>query len=153
MNILVTSDFSQKSEVAIEYLKTFIACLKDKPDITLLHCVEHISTSRLYYGLGIDVENIILNCEEEANKEMERLKKILVESSGCNDFLVNSVVRRSEKSVGSEIVEYAANNHFDFLLIARKGHTALKHVFFGSISEYVIRHASCPVIVVPDALN
>jgi nucleotide-binding universal stress UspA family protein len=150
MNILVTSDFSEKSEAAIEYLKTFLQCLKAKPNITILHCVEHISTSRLYYGLGIDVENIILNCEEEANKEMKRLAEILSSEMDGADFNISTVIRRSQKSVGSEIVEFASENNFDFLLIARKGHTALKHVFFGSISEYVIRHASCPVIVVPD---
>ncbi len=151
MNILVTSDFSEKSEVAIEYLNTFISCLKEKPNITLLHCVEHISTSRLYYGLGIDVENIVLNCEEEANKEMKRLVEVLNSSLNARNYTITTVVRRSQKSVGSEIVQYVSENNFDFLLIARKGHTALKHVFFGSISEYVIRHASCPVIVVPDA--
>jgi nucleotide-binding universal stress UspA family protein len=150
MNILVTTDFSEKSEVAIQYLKTFVACLKDKPSITLLHCVEHISTSRLYYGLGIDVENIILNCEEEANKEINKLAEMLRSEVSGSDATILTAVRRSQKSVGSEILDFASEKDFDFLLIARKGHTALKHVFFGSISEYVIRHACCPVIVVPD---
>lgn len=150
MNILVTSDFSEKSEAAIEYLKLFAGHLKEKPKVTMLHCVEHLTTSRLYYGLGIDVENIVLNCEEEALKEMNRLTDVLRASVECQGIEIQAVVRRSQKSVGSEIVEFAQEKGFDFLLIARKGHTALKHVFFGSVSEYVIRHASCPVIVVPD---
>jgi nucleotide-binding universal stress UspA family protein len=151
MNILVTSDFSEKSEVALRYLKTFLASLKEqKAKITILHCIEHISTSRLYYGLGIDVENIILNCEDEAKKEMLRLKNTFFPEG--SEAEVETVVRRSGASVGAEIVQYAEEHEFDLLLIARKGHTALKHVFFGSVSEYVIRHADCPVIVVPDSV-
>lgn len=151
MNILLTSDFSEQSEAAISFLSSFIKDLKLIPDITILHCIEHISSSRLYYGLGIDVENIILNCEEEADRQMKRITELLNKAMNGDKFNFKSEIIRSKGSVGAEIVDYAESNNFDLLLIARKGHSAMKHVIFGSVSEYVIRHITCPVLVVPDS--
>lgn len=147
MRIIVTSDFSSESEKAIKYLSELSSQFKVQPSISILHCVEHISSSRLYYGLGIDVENIILNCEEEASNELSRLSE-----KYFSDYTqVETVIRRSEKSVSSEIIKYAEESPYDLIVISRKGQTALSHVFFGSVSEYVLRHAKGPVILVPEA--
>ena len=43
----------------------------------------------------------------------------------------------------------AAAQKADLIVIATHGHTGLKHIFLGSTAEYVVRHASCPVLVVP----
>ncbi|HMO17424.1 MAG TPA: universal stress protein [Oligoflexia bacterium] len=145
MNILLTTDFSKDSEAAIDYTLKLAIELKSFPQLTVLHCIDYLSSSRLYYGLGIDIENILLNSEEEANKLISEIK-----FKFFNDKMnVNTKVLRSERSVGSEIVRYAEQNKFDLLIISRKGQTALAHVLFGSVSEYVVRHASVPVILVP----
>jgi nucleotide-binding universal stress UspA family protein len=39
---------------------------------------------------------------------------------------------------------------FDLLVIGTHGRTGLKRVLLGSVSEQVVRHASCPVLVVRD---
>jgi nucleotide-binding universal stress UspA family protein len=36
------------------------------------------------------------------------------------------------------------------LIVGRKGHAGLEHVLLGSVSERVVRLASCPVLVVPE---
>jgi universal stress protein A len=40
---------------------------------------------------------------------------------------------------------------FDLLVIGTHGRTGIKRVLLGSVAEQVIRHASCPVLVVRDA--
>lgn len=145
MNILVTTDFSADSEVAIKYAIDFIKKLKVPANLTILHCIDRLSSSRLYYSLGIDIENIILNSEEEAAKAMNDL---LLRTFDNHDHVTRRIVR-SESSVGNEIVKFLDQNPYDLLVISRKGQTALSHVFFGSVSEYVVRHAKCPVVLVP----
>jgi len=43
----------------------------------------------------------------------------------------------------------AAAQEADLTVIATHGHTGLKRIFLGSTTEYVVRHAPCPVLVVP----
>jgi universal stress protein A len=47
-----------------------------------------------------------------------------------------------------EIVEAAKRDGFDLVVIGTHGRTGLKHVLLGSVAEKVVRHASCPVLVV-----
>jgi len=48
-----------------------------------------------------------------------------------------------------EITLAAASTKADLIVIATHGYTGLKHVFLGSTTERVVRHARCPVLVVP----
>jgi nucleotide-binding universal stress UspA family protein len=48
----------------------------------------------------------------------------------------------------AEILRLAEQERADLLVIATHGRTGLKHFFLGSVVERVIRHASCPVLVV-----
>ncbi|MFB6355979.1 MAG: universal stress protein [bacterium] len=50
---------------------------------------------------------------------------------------------------GIEICDFAREQNMDGIVIGRKGHTALGEILLGSTSQYVIRHAPCPVTVVP----
>jgi nucleotide-binding universal stress UspA family protein len=47
-----------------------------------------------------------------------------------------------------EIVEQARRDAVDLIVAGTHGYTGLKHVFLGSTAERVVRHASCPVLVV-----
>jgi universal stress protein A len=43
----------------------------------------------------------------------------------------------------------AANEDVDLIVTSTHGRTGLGHVLIGSTAERVVRHASCPVLVVP----
>ena len=47
-----------------------------------------------------------------------------------------------------EIVEAAREGNADLIILATHGHTGLKHMLLGSTAENVVRHASCPVLIV-----
>jgi nucleotide-binding universal stress UspA family protein len=50
-----------------------------------------------------------------------------------------------------EIVQIAREEKVDMLVIATHGYTGLRHALLGSVAEKVVRHASCPVLIVrPD---
>jgi len=46
------------------------------------------------------------------------------------------------------IVDRAAAGRYDLVVMGTHGHTGLKHVLLGSVTERVVRHASCPVLTV-----
>jgi universal stress protein A len=50
-----------------------------------------------------------------------------------------------------EIAEAAKNIGADLIVISTHGYTGVKHVWFGSIAEQVVRHAACPVLVVRES--
>jgi nucleotide-binding universal stress UspA family protein len=37
----------------------------------------------------------------------------------------------------------------DLIVTSTHGTTGFKHILLGSTAEYVVRHATCPVLVVP----
>ena len=48
-----------------------------------------------------------------------------------------------------EIIRYAEEIHATFLVLGRQGRGALHSFFFGTTAEKVVRHAQCPVLVIP----
>lgn len=48
----------------------------------------------------------------------------------------------------STICEFARSFHADVIVIGRRGHSSLKEMFLGSVSNYVVHHAPCSVLLV-----
>ena len=48
-----------------------------------------------------------------------------------------------------EIINTALHWNADLIVMGTHGHTGLQHLLMGSVAEYVIRHATQPVMVVP----
>jgi nucleotide-binding universal stress UspA family protein len=69
--------------------------------------------------------------------------------AACADFappppLATEVVRGSAAPVLTR-----AAVHADLLVLGSHGHGRLHHAVLGSVSEECVRHARCPVVVVP----
>ncbi len=50
-------------------------------------------------------------------------------------------------SPAGEILRFAREGGFDVIVMGTHGRTGLKHLVLGSVAEQVVRHASCPVVV------
>jgi universal stress protein A len=53
-------------------------------------------------------------------------------------------------SPGEVICWLAQDQGCDMIVMGTHGRSGLKHLFLGSVAEYVMRHAPCPVLVVRD---
>ena len=53
-----------------------------------------------------------------------------------------------EGEPGPAIVDAAASEQADVIVVGSHGRGALGRMFAGSVSEFVVRHAACPVLVV-----
>jgi nucleotide-binding universal stress UspA family protein len=49
---------------------------------------------------------------------------------------------------GYTIVKFAKDKKFDVIVIGARGRGALKEIFFGSVSNYVLHKSNIPVLVV-----
>jgi nucleotide-binding universal stress UspA family protein len=130
--ILVTTDFSDYSAVALE----FALSLADvhNADVHLLHVVDGGSRSSR-------------RPEEIAHPAMQ---KFVFET--VDEFQnITQAIRSGIPHV--EILRYAQEYRIDMIVIATHGRTGLAHVLMGSVAEKVVRHAKAPVLTVkPDAI-
>ena len=54
-----------------------------------------------------------------------------------------------EESVGQTICKIAKEHSASLIVIGQRGLGTIRRTLFGSVSDYVIHHASIPTVVVP----
>ena len=78
--------------------------------------------------------------KEEAEGDLDRTAQAL----GAAD-----VERRTEfGDAASEICRVAEDEGFDVIVVGSHGAGFVKRVFIGSVSQHLLRHAPCPVLIV-----
>ncbi|HZZ73832.1 MAG TPA: universal stress protein [Pirellulales bacterium] len=135
--ILVPTDFSDTSAVALTYAKELATAFK--ASIHLLHVmVEWLPDGFVPYSpeLFRDIEQAahkqlgeILSAEEQQQYQAQ-----LVVRSGSSEFI--------------EILHYAREQAVDLIVIGTHGRGPIAHMLLGSVAEKVVRKASCPVLTV-----
>jgi len=84
--------------------------------------------------------------EHEADAAItHELTELAVQEIG-SAFPVETLVRRGK--AGVEIVETAKALSSDLILMPTHGYSDLKRTLFGSTTDHVVRHASCPVCTI-----
>lgn len=86
---------------------------------------------------------------EEARKDGEQIARSVRETVVQAGLPVDVAVR--EGRAGREIVDAAKTWGADLILMGSRGRTGLKRALLGSVSEYVVSHATCSVEVVRDS--
>lgn len=83
-------------------------------------------------------------------------KKILQDAQNVMDFAERHCAQNGilfEKKItfgdpGNTIVKFAKDKKFDIIVIGARGRGAVKEIFFGSVSNYVLHKSEIPVLVV-----
>jgi nucleotide-binding universal stress UspA family protein len=135
--ILVPTDFSEASQPALRYAAAFA-----KPcgaEVTLIHVVE----PPLYPEFGYaHVPAQEAKAKRDANEKLDVSRRELAQAG----IQAGSVVRSG--SAFREIAGQAAEGGADLIVVGTHGRGAIAHALLGSTAERVVRHASCPVLVV-----
>lgn len=135
--ILIPTDFSNCSKTAFTYAS---ALARDfRAELRLVHVI-----NPHWYPFGdkyaaLDAAQLMEEASRAAQKQM------------CS-FAATSNVRYSVRVIhGSPAAEicHAANEDVDLIVISTHGRTGIGHVLIGSTAEHVVRHARCPVLVIP----
>ena len=140
--VLVPLDFSESSRVGINY--ALGVSREFRSSLLLFHSVV-VQT----YTLGdeytaLEGPNLIKLQEEYAEEEMEKLRRELARKS---------VEVETAIGLGSpveQINECVRSHRVDLIVTSTHGRTGLTRVFIGSTAEQIVRHAICPVLVVPN---
>jgi nucleotide-binding universal stress UspA family protein len=93
------------------------------------------------FAMGL-TEQMFVNAENEADRAISEACKVLEE-----DATANMVIG----SAGSAICGEAAELGVDVVVVGRRSKTWMSRLFDPSVSDYVIKHSPCPVLVVREA--
>jgi universal stress protein A len=59
--------------------------------------------------------------------------------------------RLQHAGLPGEVICWMAQEHqCDLIVMGTHGRTGIKHLLFGSVAEYVLKHARCPVLTIRD---
>jgi universal stress protein A len=136
--ILVPVDLSDGAKKAVQYGAALAR--QFGASITLLHFLERPYMA----GLGMhpgEFAKLQAPLREAAMAKMAEWQKTFLGG-------IASEVSVSYGNSHEEIVIAAKDLGIDLIVIATHGRTGLAHVVMGSTAEYVVQHASCPVLVV-----
>ena len=137
--ILVPVDGSENSFRALEQA-IFLATKIQEAKITALYIIEHPPTVYIYSPKIM--EKLRTDYERESAKILERCKE-MANKSGIN---IHTVL--SEGDPASKIIGYSEREKFDIIIIGSRGMGRFKEVIVGSVSNKVLHHAKCSVMLV-----
>ena len=142
LKILVATDFSPCARAAGQYALELAARLD--ATLTLLH-VYRIPAYPVPDGMIYPGPEAVATLLTESQRSLERERAALATPRGARID-----VRATEGNSWEEIVSLARREKYELIVVGTHGRTGLAHLLLGSVAESVVRHASCPVLTVPD---
>lgn len=133
--ILVTTDFSPASLVAVRYAAA-LAQLRNAA-LTVLNIIE---------PFHVDWKMDTSERQRDDRAEAARALAALAAIELCG--LTNARTELRPGQPAEAIAEFAGMMQADLLVIATRGRTGLARVLMGSVAEQVVRLAPCPVLVI-----
>lgn len=143
-SILVPTDFSPASDIALQYAIDMAQRLGAR--IHLLHVVDDASFAMAYPdGVFVpDVPELRARLVQEATDQLQK---------PVTRLAATGVMTTSEVLVGTParaIVQGATARGSDLIVMGTHGRGAFAHFVLGSVAERVVRTAHCPVLTVRD---
>ena len=139
--ILVPIDFSECSMKGLTYAKTLAKQFGSELVLLNSVAIQSYLTSDEYGRY--DLPLLMGQAEKAARDQM----RDLVERTDWDGVEVESSLQIGH--AGDQICARAKDYGVDLIVTSTHGRTGLAHVLMGGTAEYVVRHAECPVLVVP----
>ena len=144
MRILLATDGTQHSEAAVKMAANFV--FSEESEIKLVSIVD------LAVPLAIDVyAGFVPNTVEIEQAAKENAAKVLTETKALLAEKLPRVYISTEVLLGSpesRIVETAEEMKADLIIVGSHGYNRWERLLLGSVSDSVVHHAPCSVLVV-----
>ena len=141
--ILSPIDFSEPSHEAVDAAVGLGRCFG--AELLLVHVVPAIPKLPSPGAIFHEAEY-----EEELHKDAQSRLDALVEKISGRGISARSVLGTAN-DVSMELLRIAEHNQADLIVIATHGMTGWRKLAFGSVTEKVVRLATCPVLVMRTA--
>ncbi len=139
-HILVPIDFSDHSKKALIYAKEIAESYN--ASIQILHVIEDTIHPAFSLSGKSSIFDLVPGIETDCRRRIEKL----IEETGVSKEKTGIIVKGGQAA--NDIIKFANENLSDLVVIATHGLTGIKHLLLGSVTEKVVRMASCPVFTV-----
>jgi universal stress protein A len=128
--ILCPTDFSESAQFAFDYADRLAA--EAGAELVLIHAFDK--------PMALTVAGQSLPADHRLREQLD----------GIHCIVPNSKVKRilHVGPPGEAICWLASHEECDLIVMGTHGHTGWRHLMIGSVAEYVVRHAPCPVLTV-----
>jgi len=138
-HILFPTDGSDNSNKALQYVKEI--ALKFGAKVTVVTVYE----SPLLNGI-----EIVPYTFSELEKSIREIAEDILEKTHkeVNEAGISCNTRLEQGDPGKVIVELLENNEYDLVIMGSRGLGTVKSFLLGSVSNYVLHHTNCPIMIV-----
>jgi nucleotide-binding universal stress UspA family protein len=146
MKILFATDGAKQSEAAIEMLRNL--AFKDGDEIKVVSVVDMAVPMAIdiYGGYLPDTGELEKTARENAAKLLERTATQISTNFPDKNISISTEVLFG--SPESRIVETAEAIHPDIIVLGSHGYSRWERLLLGSVSDSVVHHAPCSVLIV-----
>lgn len=146
MKILFATDGAKQSEAAAEMLRSF--ALSDGDEIKIVSVVDMAVPMAIdiYGGYLPDSSELEKTARENAAKLLEQAETKIRSYFSDKNLMISSEVLFG--SPESRIVETAEAIHPDLIVLGSHGYSRWERLLLGSVSDSVVHHAPCSVLIV-----
>jgi len=146
MRVLLATDGTKHSKSAIDMVKNL--GLREVDDIMIISVVDVAFPVAFegYTGYVPDTSGLQKAARENAEKALEKSKSELAEHFRDSKPTIDTSILSG--SPESEIVEKAEALKADLIIVGSHGYNRWERLLLGSVSDSVVHHAPCSVLVV-----
>jgi nucleotide-binding universal stress UspA family protein len=144
--VLVGVDGSERSDQAVQWLRGFplpVGC--ELRIVTVLPSPEEFARTHMLLPFGHGYQSARVLAERQ-QQEVERHLHALADTLTAGGESANAEIWYGGPAL--ELIEGAERNQADLMVVGSHGHSAVERFFMGSVSEKVLHHAPCSVLIV-----
>lgn len=116
---------------------------KDNAALVILNVI-YTPASTLVYTKQAWFDEFVKKAKDEAKEWFDKIRKKATENGV--DFKTETV--EELYSIPAGVVKYAEKENVDLIVIGSTGKTGFARLLLGSVASDVLKHATCPVMVV-----
>lgn len=146
MRVLLATDGSEQANHATQAVLSLTSVSR----LTILHVIDlpRLTFSMLGPEIAYDLSKV---AEEALRKDGEQT---LTRTKALLSDKVRSLETRLEEGSPAELIlSVAQEEHPDLILMGARGRGQVEELFLGSVSQRVLTHAACPVLIINGPLT
>ena len=134
--------------------------LSDRAQVMLFNCVTVSTVGQTAVPIPVDLGMNVELMEQAYQAQRLWLEREVKQASGLLKNYCDAAAKKGlqvefdckmDGDPGHCICESAENWGADLIVLGRRGRTGFTEAFLGSVSNYVVHHASCSVFVIQEA--